>query len=168
MQPNTHLLDTFTAGRPTSLYKSVSELLEAFRDVIASHRFLLEDGKMLHRNMSEKLSNPAAEMETDLTWTGEKKLNSALSGGTSHGTGTMQFMAIEVLQAYKKRTKKARGGILSFRFPLLFQKAIGVFSFFNRTPPFPPFPQNLTDCGAGKDDQKEREGGVENLYEKGS
>jgi hypothetical protein len=37
------------AGRPLHVYESVRELLEALRDVIAGHKSLLEDGKILHR-----------------------------------------------------------------------------------------------------------------------
>jgi len=96
-------LITSPAGRPLHSYKSVSELLEAFRDAIAGHRSLLEDGKMLHRDISENniiITAPAAEgdpkgrlIDMDLG----KELGSAPSGA-SHRTGTMQFMAIEVLQ----------------------------------------------------------------------
>jgi hypothetical protein len=46
-------LITSPAGRPLHSYKSVRELLEAFRDAIAGHRSLLEDGKILHRDISE-------------------------------------------------------------------------------------------------------------------
>jgi hypothetical protein len=87
----------------TCLIKSVKELLEAFRDAIAGHRSLLVDGKMLHRDISENniiITTPAAEgdpkgrlIDMDLG----KELNSVPSGA-SHQTGTMQFMAIEVLQ----------------------------------------------------------------------
>ncbi|KAH9204267.1 hypothetical protein DL95DRAFT_319769, partial [Leptodontidium sp. 2 PMI_412] len=41
------------AGRPLHAYASVRELLEALRDAIAGHKSLLEDGKILHRDISE-------------------------------------------------------------------------------------------------------------------
>jgi hypothetical protein len=46
-------LVTSPAGRPLYSFKSSRELLEATRDAIAAHRSLLEDGKMLHRDISE-------------------------------------------------------------------------------------------------------------------
>jgi len=41
------------AGRPLHEYQSVRELLEALRDTIRGHRLLFEDGKILHRDISE-------------------------------------------------------------------------------------------------------------------
>ncbi|CZR52492.1 uncharacterized protein PAC_02369 [Phialocephala subalpina] len=92
-----------SAGRPLYAYRSVRELLEALCDTIARHRSLLENGKILHRDVSENniiITEPAAEgapkgrlIDLDLA----KELDSVPSGA-SHRTGTMQFMAIEVLQ----------------------------------------------------------------------
>ncbi|RFU31615.1 hypothetical protein B7463_g4741, partial [Scytalidium lignicola] len=92
-------LDT---AQPLHAYKSVIELLEVFRDVIAGHRSLLEDGKILHREISENniiITKPAAEggpkrrlIDLDLT----KELDSTPSGA-SHRTGTIQFMSIRSL-----------------------------------------------------------------------
>ena len=91
------------AGRPLHAYSSVRELLEALRDAVAGHRSLLEDGKILHRDVSENniiITESAAKgapkgklIDLDLA----KELDSVPSGA-SHRTGTMQFMAIEVLQ----------------------------------------------------------------------
>lgn len=91
------------AGRPLHKYRSVKELLQAFRDAIAGHRSLLEDGKILHRDISENniiitdggaAGGPVGRLiDLDLA----KELDS-LPSGASHRTGTMQFMAIEVLQ----------------------------------------------------------------------
>jgi serine/threonine protein kinase len=77
--------------------------LEALRNAIAGHRSLLEDGKILHRDVSENniiIAASATEgspkgrlIDLDLA----KELDSVLSGA-SHRTRTMQFMAIEVLQ----------------------------------------------------------------------
>ncbi|KAF4625869.1 hypothetical protein G7Y89_g12294 [Cudoniella acicularis] len=88
----------------------LSELLEAFGDAIAGHRPLLEDGKMLHRDISENniiITTPAAEgdpkgrlIDMDLG----KELNSVPSGA-SHRTGTMQFMAIEMCIHYGHNTE---------------------------------------------------------------
>jgi Fungal protein kinase len=41
------------AGWPLHAYRSIRELLEAFRDAIKGHKSLLEDGKILHRDVSE-------------------------------------------------------------------------------------------------------------------
>ncbi|KAL5318088.1 hypothetical protein ACEPPN_015192 [Leptodophora sp. 'Broadleaf-Isolate-01'] len=91
------------AGRPLHAYASVRELLEALRDAIAGHKSLLEDGKILHRDISENniiITESASDgdpkgrlIDLDLA----KELDSVPSGA-SHRTGTMQFMAIEVLQ----------------------------------------------------------------------
>lgn len=91
------------AGRPLHEYRSAKELLEALRDAIAGHRSLLEDGRILHRDISEYnniITDHAAEgdpkgrlIDLDLA----QELDSVQSGA-SHRTGTMQFMAIEVLQ----------------------------------------------------------------------
>ncbi|KAH6725072.1 hypothetical protein BKA61DRAFT_42781 [Leptodontidium sp. MPI-SDFR-AT-0119] len=91
------------AGRPLHAYSSVGELLEALRDAIRGHKSLLEDGKILHRDISENniiITEAATKgdpkgmlIDLDLA----KELDS-LPSGASHRTGTMQFMAIEVLQ----------------------------------------------------------------------
>jgi serine/threonine protein kinase len=98
-----YCLVTSPAGRPLHEYQSARELLEALRDAIRGHRPLLVDGKILHRDISENniiVINAAAAGDPkgmliylDL----EKELDS-LSSGARHRTGTMQFMAIEVLQ----------------------------------------------------------------------
>ena len=91
------------AGRPLHAYRSTRELLEALRDAIRGHKSLLEDGKILHRDISENniiITEAASRgepigrlIDLDLA----KELDSVPSGA-SHRTGTMQFMAIEVLQ----------------------------------------------------------------------
>jgi serine/threonine protein kinase len=77
--------------------------LEAVRDAIRGHRSLLEDGKILHRDVSENniiiTEFPAEDapkgrlIDLDLA----KELDS-MPSGARHRTGTMQFMAIEVLE----------------------------------------------------------------------
>jgi hypothetical protein len=53
-QPNTLLLFVvLLAGRPLHAYKLVRELLEALRNAIAGHESPLEDGKILHWDVSE-------------------------------------------------------------------------------------------------------------------
>ncbi|KAL5354469.1 hypothetical protein ACLOAV_000558 [Pseudogymnoascus australis] len=91
------------AGRPLHAYRSTKELLEALRDAVRGHKSLLEDGKILHRDISQNniiiteaasKEEPAGRLiDLDLA----KELDSVPSGA-SHRTGTMQFMAIEVLQ----------------------------------------------------------------------
>ena len=91
------------AGRPLYAYRSVGELLEALRDAIRGHKSLLEDRKILHQDISENniiITEAATKgdpkgmlIDLDLA----KELDSVPSGA-SHRTGTMQFIAIEVLQ----------------------------------------------------------------------
>ncbi|TAQ84872.1 hypothetical protein B7494_g6812 [Chlorociboria aeruginascens] len=93
------------AGRPLSSYKSITELLETFRDAIKGHKSLFIDGKILHRDISENniiITNPTAEgdpkgmlIDLDLA-----KVMGDGPSGARHRTGTMQFMAIGVLQGY--------------------------------------------------------------------
>ena len=98
-----YCLVTSPAGRPLHEYQSVRELLEALRDAIRGHRSLLEDGKILHRDVSENniiiTELPAEDapkgrlIDLDLA----KELD-GMPSGARHRTGTMQFMAIEVLE----------------------------------------------------------------------
>ncbi|CZR65577.1 uncharacterized protein PAC_15477 [Phialocephala subalpina] len=91
------------AGRPLHAYRSVRELLEALRDAIAGHRSLLENGKILHRDISENniiITDRTVEEDSEgrlIDLDLAKELDS-MPSGASHRTGTMQFMAIEVLQ----------------------------------------------------------------------
>ncbi|TEY37182.1 hypothetical protein BOTCAL_0526g00030 [Botryotinia calthae] len=96
-------LVVFPAGRPLHSYRSVKELLGALHDAIRGHKSLLEDGKILHRDISEN-NIIITEATTKEDYIGmlidldlAKELDS-LPSGASHRTGTMQFMAIEVLQ----------------------------------------------------------------------
>ncbi|PQE24972.1 serine threonine- kinase Sgk2 protein [Rutstroemia sp. NJR-2017a BVV2] len=98
-----YCLVTSPAGRPLREYHSVRELLEVLRDAIRGHRSLLEDGKILHRDISENniiITELPAEgdpkgrlIDLDLA----KELDS-MPSGARHRTGTIQFMAIEVLE----------------------------------------------------------------------
>jgi serine/threonine protein kinase len=77
--------------------------LETLCDAIAGHKSLFENGKILHRDVSEKniiITEHASEggrkgrlIDLDLA----KELDN-VSSGARHRTGTMQFMAIEVLE----------------------------------------------------------------------
>ena len=91
------------AGRALGDFESKLELLEALRDAIKAHRSLYTKGKILHRDISENniiITNPREAdgftgmlIDEDLA----KEIGSGRSGAR-HQTGTMEFMAIEVLQ----------------------------------------------------------------------
>jgi len=90
-------------GKAIREFASIKELVEACRDVVKAHRSLYRDGKILHRDIS--VNNIII---TDAVHEGDPKgmlidldLAKDLEGGPSgarHRTGTMEFMAIEVLK----------------------------------------------------------------------
>ncbi|EER27791.1 hypothetical protein CPC735_031270 [Coccidioides posadasii C735 delta SOWgp] len=91
----------YPAGRPIYKYESLPELLEALRDAIKAHRSLYSKGNILHRDISEnniiitdskKTGHAGMLIDMDLA----KELGSGRSG-SRYRTGTMEFMAIEVL-----------------------------------------------------------------------
>jgi serine/threonine protein kinase len=90
-------------GRPINKFKSVREFLEAYRNFIKAYRSLYYDGKILHRDILEnniivtdaKGKGDPRGMLIDLDLA--KELDSGPSG-VRHRTGTMEFMAIEVLK----------------------------------------------------------------------
>ncbi|OJD11640.1 hypothetical protein ACJ73_09500, partial [Blastomyces percursus] len=90
------------AGRPIHRYESPLELFKALRDAIKAHRSLYLDGSILHRDISENniiITDPGkaggySGMLIDLDLA--KEVGSGRSGAR-HQTGTMEFMAIEVL-----------------------------------------------------------------------
>ncbi|EXU96023.1 protein kinase [Metarhizium robertsii] len=90
------------AGRSISQFKAVCELLEALRDAIKVHRSLYTEGKILHRDISENNiiitdqgnADGFKGMLIDLDLA--KEVGKGPSGAR-HRTGTMEFMAIEVL-----------------------------------------------------------------------
>ncbi|OJD12146.1 hypothetical protein AJ78_07217 [Emergomyces pasteurianus Ep9510] len=96
-------LAIYPAGRAIHKFDSPKELLLALRDAIRAHRSLYTKGKILHRDISEnniiitdpKIADGYSGMLIDLDLA--KELG---SGGTGarHQTGTMEFMAIEVLR----------------------------------------------------------------------
>ena len=91
------------AGRALRDFESIPELLEALRDAIKAHKSLYMDGKILHRDISEnniiitdpKDTNGFTGMLIDAEL--GKESGSGRSGAR-HQTGTMEFMAIQVLQ----------------------------------------------------------------------
>jgi hypothetical protein len=90
-------------GRAIHEFASVEELLEACRDFIKGHRSLYCEGRILHRDFSENnLIITKTKQEGDPKGTLiDLDLAKELDGGPSgarHRTGTMEFMAIEVLE----------------------------------------------------------------------
>ena len=91
------------AGRALRGFESILELLTVLCDAIKAHRSLLCDGGILHRDISENNIIITDPEQTD-GFTGmlidldlAKLLHSSRSGAW-HKTGTMEFMAIQVLQ----------------------------------------------------------------------
>ncbi|EFY85111.1 serine/threonine-protein kinase Sgk2 [Metarhizium acridum CQMa 102] len=90
-------------GRVVSDFDSVQELLEALCDAIRAHRSLYLKGGILHRDISSnniiitKAKDPGdfKGMLIDLDLAKERETGPS---GARHQTGTMQFMAIEVLR----------------------------------------------------------------------
>ncbi len=84
-------------------FLSIKELLKAFRDAIKAHRSLYLMGNILHRNISEnniiirdpKKANGFTGMLIYLDLA--KEIGSGRSDAR-HQTGTMEFMAIQVLR----------------------------------------------------------------------
>ncbi|KAI9801986.1 MAG: hypothetical protein M1825_003042 [Sarcosagium campestre] len=91
------------AGRVISEFTSVKELLESERDAIKVHRSLCLEGNILHRDISSNniiITKPEKAdgfkgmlIDLDLA----KEIGSDPSGAR-HPTGTMQFMAVQVLR----------------------------------------------------------------------
>ncbi|OAX79279.1 hypothetical protein ACJ72_06402 [Emergomyces africanus] len=90
------------AGRLIYDYRSPLELLTTLRDAIKAHQSLYLDGSILHRDISEnniiitdpEKANGHSGMLIDLDLA--KEVGGERSGAR-HQTGTMEFMAIEVL-----------------------------------------------------------------------
>ncbi|MCJ1360430.1 MAG: hypothetical protein MMC33_010435 [Icmadophila ericetorum] len=109
------------AGRAIIDFTSIEELLTALRDSIKAHRSLYLTGKILHRDISEnniiitdpEKANGFTGMLIDMDLA--KEVGSARSGAR-HQTGTMQFMAIEVL---RKVAHTYRHDLESFFYVLL-------------------------------------------------
>ncbi|KAL7270070.1 hypothetical protein RUND412_007232 [Rhizina undulata] len=93
-------------GRAISKFQSVKELLEMFRDAIKGNKSLHQVGRILHRDISEnnliithtKNEGELRGMVIDLDLA--KELDNGPSGARNR-TGTIEFMAIEVLQEFE-------------------------------------------------------------------
>ncbi|QUC21793.1 uncharacterized protein UV8b_06034 [Ustilaginoidea virens] len=91
------------AGRVISDFRSIEELLAAMRDAIKAHKSLYTVGNILHRDISSNniiITKPEAAdgfegMLIDLDLAKERDSGPS---GARHQTGTMQFMAVEVLR----------------------------------------------------------------------
>ncbi|KJZ68955.1 hypothetical protein HIM_11652 [Hirsutella minnesotensis 3608] len=91
------------AGRVISDFESIKELLEAMRDAIRAHQSLYIIGNILHRDISSNniiITKPETAdgfkgmlIDLDLA-----KVANTGPSGARHRTGTMQFMAVEVLR----------------------------------------------------------------------
>lgn len=90
-------------GRAIDKFESIEEFLEACRDFVRAHWSLYNDGKLLHRDISKNNviitnagnSGDPKGMLIDLDLA--KELDDGPSGAR-HRTGTMEFMAIGVLE----------------------------------------------------------------------
>lgn len=99
-------LVTSPLGRPLRWFKSVEEFLGVCRDVVKAHQSLYYKGKILHRDISANniiITIPKQEgdprgMLIDLDH--GIQIDSG-SSGARHRTGTMEFMAIDVLEGKK-------------------------------------------------------------------
>ncbi|KAM3556916.1 hypothetical protein ARSEF4850_005304 [Beauveria asiatica] len=91
------------AGRVLSDFSTIRELLEALHDAIRAHQSLYLKGEILHRDISSNniiIPSPGKAdgfkgMLIDLDLAKERDSGPS---GARHRTGTMQFMAIEVLR----------------------------------------------------------------------
>ncbi|KAI1477045.1 hypothetical protein F4774DRAFT_215568 [Daldinia eschscholtzii] len=109
------------AGRVISEFRNIRELLESLRDAIKAHQSLYIKGKILHRDISSnniiitkpEMANGFKGMLIDLDLA---KVRDSGPSGARHQTGTMQFMAIEVL---RKIDHTYRHDIESFFYVLL-------------------------------------------------
>ncbi|KAK3045430.1 hypothetical protein LTR09_012970 [Extremus antarcticus] len=97
---------TQPAGTPLAEYRSVSHFLRVLRDALKSHRSLLQDGKILHRDVSKSnivITDPNENegysgmlIDLELGTTIEDGKNTRT--GSKRMTGTLKYMAIEVVE----------------------------------------------------------------------
>jgi serine/threonine protein kinase len=96
-------LEISPAGRVISDFRTIEELLAAMRDSIKAHQSLYTVGNILHRDISSNniiITKPEVAdgfrgMLIDLDLAKERDSGPS---GARHQTGTMQFMAVEVLR----------------------------------------------------------------------
>ncbi|OAA42147.1 serine/threonine-protein kinase Sgk2 [Metarhizium rileyi] len=91
------------AGRVVSDFESVKELLEVLRDAIRAHQSLLVKGRILHRDISSNNiiitdTNRQGAFKGMLIDLDLAKDQDRERSGARNQTGTMQFMAIQVLR----------------------------------------------------------------------
>ncbi|KAI4592130.1 hypothetical protein KJ359_011505 [Pestalotiopsis sp. 9143b] len=113
------------AGRVISEFRTINELLESTRDAIKAHQSLYVKGKILHRDISSNniiITKPETAdgfkgmlIDLDLA-----KVRDSGPSGARHQTGTMQFMAVEVL---RKADHTYRHDLESFFYVLLWMCA---------------------------------------------
>ncbi|KAI5779566.1 hypothetical protein EDC01DRAFT_305336 [Geopyxis carbonaria] len=93
----------YTVGENIAEFTSVRHLLEVFRDAIKCHQSLFEKANILHRDISinnimiskaPSVDGPKGFL-IDLDYA--KMVDSETRSGAPHRTGTVEFMAIEVL-----------------------------------------------------------------------
>lgn len=131
------------------MYNSILELLRALRDAIKAHRSLYLEGHILHRDISENNI-----IITDSKTTGfsgmlidmdlAKELGSGPSGARCR-TGTMEFMAIDVLLSVDHTY---RHDLESFFYVLIWQCGRRGWEFV-RNPGGQPSPSELTQWFSG-------------------
>ncbi|KAI1159506.1 serine/threonine-protein kinase Sgk2 [Nemania serpens] len=113
------------AGRVISDFRTIEELLRAIRDAIRAHQSLYEMGNILHCDISSNniiITKPDTAdgfngmlIDLDLA-----KIRDSGPSGARHQTGTMQFMAVEVL---RKTDHTCRHDLESFFYVLLWMCA---------------------------------------------
>ncbi len=90
------------AGRTIKEFRSIKELLTALRDAVKAHRSLLGKAKILHRDISENniiVTDPEmADGFTGMLIDLDLAIVDGERTGGRHMTGTMEFMAIDVLR----------------------------------------------------------------------
>ncbi|KAG9249704.1 serine/threonine-protein kinase Sgk2 [Emericellopsis atlantica] len=91
------------AGRVISDFRTIKELLESMQDAIKAHQSLYVTGNILHRDISSNniiITKPemAGGFKGMLIDLDLAKVRDSGPSGARHQTGTMQFMAVEVLR----------------------------------------------------------------------
>ncbi|KAI1291672.1 serine/threonine-protein kinase Sgk2 [Xylaria venustula] len=118
------------AGHVISEFKTIKELLESMRDGIKAYQFLYVTGNILYRDISSN-NIIITELETADGFKGMfidldlAKVRDSGPSGARHQTGTMQFMAVEVL---RKADHTYRHDLESFFYVLLWMCARQLWS----------------------------------------
>ncbi|KAI1311662.1 serine/threonine-protein kinase Sgk2 [Xylaria venustula] len=113
------------AGRVISDFRTVNELLAAIRDAVKAHQLLYKTGNILHRDISSN-NIIITKLDTADGFNGMlidfdlAKIKDSGPSGARHQTGTMQFMAVEVL---RKTDHIYRHDLESFFYVLLWMCA---------------------------------------------